>query len=200
MTGGAIARELGGRRTGRGWMARCPAHEDRTPSLSITERDGRVLVHCQAGCPQADVIDALRSRGLWPEPVQQEWTPAQRREWAAARRELERDLPDARYWRRAAVSLAEEVLDREKSRLFDAGEGPADLSAIRHVSGMLARLRAGGDVALVHQYRDWRGDAPHTTARMIQWARQREETEARALCRYLGFPRRAAAAYLAGMR
>ncbi len=34
-----------------GYMARCPAHEDRTPSLSVTERDGRVLVNCFAGCP-----------------------------------------------------------------------------------------------------------------------------------------------------
>lgn len=43
--------------TGRGrWQACCPAHEDRSPSLSITEQpDGRVLVHCHAECP----IDAV---------------------------------------------------------------------------------------------------------------------------------------------
>lgn len=39
------------------FVACCPAHEDRTASLSIrTEQDGRVLVHCFAGCPTADVI------------------------------------------------------------------------------------------------------------------------------------------------
>lgn len=32
----------------------------------MTERDGRTLIHCHAGCAQGDVIDALRSRGLWP--------------------------------------------------------------------------------------------------------------------------------------
>jgi len=37
----------------------CPAHEDRTPSLSVTERDGKVLVHCFAGCAPEDVIGAL---------------------------------------------------------------------------------------------------------------------------------------------
>jgi hypothetical protein len=49
-------------------MARCPAHEDRNPSLSITEAtDGKVLLRCHAGCSQEAVIAALRARGLWPE-------------------------------------------------------------------------------------------------------------------------------------
>jgi hypothetical protein len=47
-------------------MARCPAHDDRTPSLAITQtREGRVLVYCHAGCDQRDVLAALRARGLW---------------------------------------------------------------------------------------------------------------------------------------
>lgn len=47
-------------------MACCPAHDDKTPSLRISEStDGRVLVHCFAGCSQKSVIDALRSLGLW---------------------------------------------------------------------------------------------------------------------------------------
>lgn len=45
-----------------GWMARCPAHDDRKASLSIGEgQDGRALVCCQAGCATADV---LATRGL----------------------------------------------------------------------------------------------------------------------------------------
>jgi hypothetical protein len=48
-------------------MARCPAHEDRDPSLKISEDSGKVLVHCHAGCSQEAVIDALRAQGLWPE-------------------------------------------------------------------------------------------------------------------------------------
>lgn len=44
----------------RAWIARCPAHEDRTPSLSITEgRDGRVLLNCHAGCAAAAVVAAI---------------------------------------------------------------------------------------------------------------------------------------------
>lgn len=62
----AIVAKLGGRWHGRGGLCRCPAHEDRSPSLSVSEtRDGRVLVHCFAGCPQPAVIGALRSLGLW---------------------------------------------------------------------------------------------------------------------------------------
>lgn len=65
-----IASALGGHRAGSGWMGCCPTHEDATPSLSITEtEDGRLLVHCHAGCSQQDVIAALHRRGLWLTPV-----------------------------------------------------------------------------------------------------------------------------------
>lgn len=42
------------------YIARCPAHKDRSPSLSIKElHDGRVLVHCHAGCGALDIISAV---------------------------------------------------------------------------------------------------------------------------------------------
>ena len=65
MNAAEIAAALNGKRNGDGFMARCPAHEDRTPSLSMTDRDGRTLVKCFAGCSQDAVIEALRGRGLW---------------------------------------------------------------------------------------------------------------------------------------
>lgn len=61
----SIAEALGGRKVGQGWTARCPAHDDREPSLSIRDADGKVLVRCHAGCNQRDVIAALKERGLW---------------------------------------------------------------------------------------------------------------------------------------
>jgi putative DNA primase/helicase len=71
-SGHSIARALGGRKAGRNWMARCPAHDDREPSLSISDaNDGKVLVCCHAGCDQQQVIAALRSRGLWAENAPQ---------------------------------------------------------------------------------------------------------------------------------
>ena len=67
MSAETIAKGLGGRKAGRGWTARCPAHDDRTPSLSIRDADGKVLVCCHAGCEQERVISALSGRGLWDE-------------------------------------------------------------------------------------------------------------------------------------
>ena len=52
---------LRGRRCGAGWICRCPAHDDHHPSLSIAERDGKVLIKCWGGCGQDAVLDALRS-------------------------------------------------------------------------------------------------------------------------------------------
>ncbi len=61
-----ITKVLGGHWHGSYGIARCPAHDDREPSLSISASDeGKVLVHCHAGCDQARVIAALRAYGLW---------------------------------------------------------------------------------------------------------------------------------------
>jgi CHC2-type zinc finger protein len=61
------------KQTGAGrWIALCPAHEDRAPSLSIREmEDGRVLINCFAGCGAGDVLDAigLRMSDLFDKPI-----------------------------------------------------------------------------------------------------------------------------------
>ena len=42
------------------WVACCPAHEDRSPSLAVKEgSDGRVLLHCFAGCEVEDILGAV---------------------------------------------------------------------------------------------------------------------------------------------
>jgi hypothetical protein len=63
MTAAALAQLLDARPSGRGkWQARCPAHDDRSPSLSVREGDnGKTLIRCWAGCATADV---LRAAGL----------------------------------------------------------------------------------------------------------------------------------------
>jgi Bifunctional DNA primase/polymerase, N-terminal len=53
------------RPTSSGWLARCPAHDDGRPSLTVGYgRDGRVLLHCWAKCAFEDVVRALREREL----------------------------------------------------------------------------------------------------------------------------------------
>ena len=61
-----IAARLGGHRNGQhGWLVKCPAHEDKRPSLSIRDgRDGELKVRCFGGCEWSEVKDALRSMGL----------------------------------------------------------------------------------------------------------------------------------------
>ena len=41
------------------WMAQCPAHPDRRPSLAISHKDERTLLHCFAGCDTRHIIDTL---------------------------------------------------------------------------------------------------------------------------------------------
>jgi len=42
------------------WSARCPAHPDKSPSLSIRETpDGAVLLHCFGGCETAEIVASL---------------------------------------------------------------------------------------------------------------------------------------------
>ncbi len=49
----------GVRHNGTGWRALCPAHADQNPSLSVDLREGKILVHCHAGCSQQAVLAAL---------------------------------------------------------------------------------------------------------------------------------------------
>jgi len=75
MNAESIAKALGARKAGGTWMARCPAHDDREPSLSIgISGDGKILVHCHAGCEQKEVIAAIQLRGLWPENGRRRFT------------------------------------------------------------------------------------------------------------------------------
>ena len=97
-----IAEALGGRKVGGGWMAGCPAHDDREPSLSIRDGDdGKVLVRCHAGCNQRRVIEALRSRGLWDGNGQR-----QRRPPPPAPRAAANDQPDRDDAKRTEAALA----------------------------------------------------------------------------------------------
>lgn len=54
------------------YMSKCPAHQDRSPSLSLYfHNDGRILIHCFAGCQTSDILAAigLSMTDLFPEPL-----------------------------------------------------------------------------------------------------------------------------------
>jgi putative DNA primase/helicase len=140
----ALARALAGRRVGRGWVACCPAHRDRTPSLSINEDRDTILVHCFGGCSQGAVRDALKARGLW-----HGW-PRERVSSGAESRKLEdsnqmRTRAALRIWRSAqpaGEALVEVYLRSRGLR----GCVPPTLRfhpALRHGSGQTAPAMVG---------------------------------------------------------
>lgn len=90
-----LPRLEGARRSGKGWIARCPAHDDRTASLTVAEGDdARVLLRCFAGCHVSAVVQAVgltlsdlfpeRVRDLSPLGRQQRREAAMAASWAAA--------------------------------------------------------------------------------------------------------------------
>jgi DNA primase len=95
VTAAAFASLLDGRPIGASrWMAKCPGHRDKNPSLSIAEgRQGRVLVTCFASCSVTSILRAmgLQLRDLFsaepPSPAQRKAIEKQReRERMAGRR------------------------------------------------------------------------------------------------------------------
>lgn len=81
-----VARLEKAKRTSRdSWIACCPAHKDRTPSLTVRGLDdGRILIHCFSGCGAADVMAAigLETADLFPAPLAQHM-PAVRQPFSA---------------------------------------------------------------------------------------------------------------------
>lgn len=119
------------------WYACCPAHEDRTPSLSIREAaDGRVLLHCFSGCQNRDVVAAigLTLRDLFPESARRTPGPCLPR---SKRRELE-DARDHAHW---VVGIFE--ADRLSGKPLTAADRAAFDRAqaiLRKVKGVLGRV------------------------------------------------------------
>ncbi|MHB9037387.1 MAG: hypothetical protein ACYC64_12035, partial [Armatimonadota bacterium] len=64
-----LSRLQGAKKSGNGYIARCPAHDDQQASLSVSEgEEGQCLIHCHAGCETTDVLAAigLKLADLYP--------------------------------------------------------------------------------------------------------------------------------------
>lgn len=141
-------------------VARCPAHRDRRPSLSVRLLpDGRALLHCYAGCEPADVLGAAGLR--WSEIAGAGWrtfaTPAER---ARRRREsAQRQAAEAAHrLRRESLAQAADAMHDRAARLAArlaaiafAGAAPAwpgevdDSAADYHLALAAARQMEGAD-------------------------------------------------------
>jgi hypothetical protein len=111
--------------------------------------------------------------------------PEDREHWARDRRELERILPTARYWRRAAVCIAEELLESLKGALFNPALPQPDVGEIASVENLLGSLRRVDGGALVREYRSWLERFPGHTAALVRVAKRHEQASRRALMEYL---------------
>lgn len=163
MNAESIARALEGRRLGSQWMARCPAHDDRNPSLSISEKDGNVLVHCHAGCPQRAVTNVLKARGLWksarthldskrPRPVVEAYDYTDEHGnllYQVVRYEpkgFAQRRPDGRggwIWRKHPHQVLYHLPEVLESAITFVVEGEKDVNALR-ANGFVATTNAGG--------------------------------------------------------
>lgn len=75
----------GVKRSGRGFVARCPAHEDRDPSLSVVADDRGIGVYCFAGCSVDSILDKLQLTwgDLFFDAPGTKKSKARRRDWRA---------------------------------------------------------------------------------------------------------------------
>jgi len=151
-----IVDSLGGTwRRSRG-MCRCPAHDDRTPSLSVSLGRHAILLHCFAGCANDEVIAALARRGVRPrELFDGSGGPLleQPRQEAA-------DRNACRLWRGAGtlsgspaeVYLTKRCLTQFSSDLrFHPRTPLGPRGAVRFLPAMLAAVRTDLGVIAVHR-------------------------------------------------
>jgi hypothetical protein len=136
MTAAAFAELLQARPAGTNrWQARCPAHDDRSPSLSLREgQDGRVLIHCFAGCTHTAILAKLGLAqsdlfaGPPPSPAQVGLLQAEREARENTTRTQRRELREAwdrvRKWQAVVDRLGDKLAQtpdaeaRELARLF----------------------------------------------------------------------------------
>ena len=178
----AIVRALGGHKVGPGWMVPCPAHTDRTSSLSVCQARGKVLVHCHAGCPQNQVIDALRERGLWTEADVRKRPIAEGRPGASdflTHSDASRTMRAVALWSagKPAAGTLLEVYLASRGILLPPPPTLRFHPALRHPSGgtwpaMLGLVTRGIDDAPIAVHRTFlalngSGKAPVVPARMV---------------------------------
>ena len=70
-----LQRLKGVKGNGGQYTALCPAHEDKTPSIAISEKEGKILLHCHAGCTKESIVAAigLEMKDLF---VEERFTPS----------------------------------------------------------------------------------------------------------------------------
>ena len=117
------------KRYGNGYMARCPSHDDKNPSLKLTElSDGRILIHCFAGCSSHDVLSAigLTVNDLFPDGALGEYKGFQRIEENAKAKQKDKYFRDE-------IILEIAKSDRESGKRLNAQDLETERQAFMRI-------------------------------------------------------------------
>lgn len=95
------------------WYARCPAHADKSPSLSIRDTGDKILVHCFTGCDPEDVLTAVGLK--WRDLYADAWDAARHAPSPGARAYWRRTQPDPIEVERNILALAAAELRAERT-------------------------------------------------------------------------------------
>ena len=116
------------------WMARCPAHADTDPSLSIRLVDnGKILLHCFSGCPVYDVVSAIGFELcdlMGDQPTHHKLNPVAHQQ-RPNHVPLVKDLPTPESYYKAVLSIA------KTDALKHVQSSPKDLSLIQEAMDYL---------------------------------------------------------------
>ncbi|AMU93239.1 MULTISPECIES: DUF7146 domain-containing protein [unclassified Sphingopyxis] len=154
VAGAVLVRRFGGTWSGDSGMCRCPAHEDKTPSLSVRIGETRLLFKCFAGCDISDVLRALRRDGLnaldardgrgAPSSLPKEWLQQRARDLWGIGRPINWTIAET-YLRNRSIDIAPNCLRFAPRTPLGKGRlavfRPAMLAAVTDDSGLLAVQR-----------------------------------------------------------
>ena len=153
--GQRLVEALGGRWSTRGGMCRCPAHADRTPSLSVRLGHSSLLVHCFSGCETSDVLRAIRAQHLLrgerlasavckdPPPALPDHSAAVRRLWAESH--ALGGCPSERYLAGRGLKSVSAALRFHPRTPLGSG------AAVRFLPALIAAIKTDTGLVAVHR-------------------------------------------------
>jgi hypothetical protein len=108
-----------------------------------------------------------------------------RQRWRKDSERIERYLPLALLWRRAAVMLTQETLDRLKGALFDSDLPWPEINEIYNIEQLLKRLVKSDGIELIEEFEWWKDKYPGITEALVKQAQKRERIEVLALQQFI---------------
>lgn len=183
------------------YRAPAPWREGKEPSVSLDDTKGMWYDHkTNEGGGKLDLVaratgcsrqEALRWVSNFAGIPLSQASPAAIGDMRQAKRDLDRDLPDAQLWRRSAVGIGEELLGTLKESLWSTDEKLQPRTGeVAEWTRRIARWRSLDGAALVAEYRDWLDREPDKTAAMVRASRIEEARQTREIAALAGLSKR----------